>query len=144
MQIWQPQPILRIASAVVGVVAGLAAVTLAGVGVVHSEWAGAALALLLGSLLVIPALAVAFYVRLAFNGQQLTYRSANPGAVAKDHARALQLIRFGSFNSLGFPSLRIVDAQRLVLLSAPVVWSDHQVSQIANPLGLPLPPISLV
>jgi hypothetical protein len=138
MQIWQPQPSLRIASAVVGVVAGLAAVILAGVAVVHSEWGGAALALLLGSLLVIPALAVAFYVRLAFNGQQLIYRSANPGAVEKDHARAVQLIRFGSVNALGFPSLRIVDAQGLVLLSAPCVWSDQQVSEIAKTLGLPL------
>jgi hypothetical protein len=138
VQVWQPQPSLRIASAVIGIGSALVAATLAGVAVIHSEWAGAALALALGSLVVGPALAVAFYVRLAFDGQRLTYRSVSPAVVKKGDARAVQLIRFGSLNTWGFPILRIVDGQGRVLLSATCAWSQQQVAEIANTLGVPL------
>jgi hypothetical protein len=80
VQIWQPQPSLRIASAVIGIASGLAATTLAGVAVFHGEWVGALFVLALGGLLAGPALGVAFYIRLAFDGQNLILRSAQPRA----------------------------------------------------------------
>ena len=138
VQIWQPQPSLRIASAVIGIGSGLVAATLAGVAVFHGEWVGAALVLAIGALMVGPALGVAFYVRLAFDGQRLTYRSINPAIVDKDDARAVQLIRSGSLNTWGLPILRIVDSKGRVLLSATCAWTLRQVSEIASALNVPL------
>jgi hypothetical protein len=137
VQIWQPQPGLRISSAAIGIGGGVGAATLVGVAVFNGQWLGAALALAAGALLVGPALAVAFYVRLAFDGQRLIYRSANPAVIKKTDVAAVQVTRLGTLNTMGIPFLRIVDPQGRVLLSATCAWSQQQVAEIARTLEVP-------
>lgn len=123
---------------VVGFTSAAVTVALAGIAILHDQWVGAAFVVALGGLLAGPAFVVGFFVRLAFDGQRLFYKSASPAVVAKADVKALQLIRFGGMNTFGLPTLRIVDFHGRILMSAGCVWTERQLSEIAKALAVPL------
>jgi hypothetical protein len=119
-----------------GVAAAALGAWLIGLAMIHGQWAGVGLVTLLSGFFAGPLLGVAFYVKMAFDGDRLIYKSVHPWAVLKVDVASLEVKRFGEVSTMGLPILRLVDDSGTTLRSATCVWSDRQISEIAAALGV--------